>query len=184
MHIFDRLRAGHSIPIDDPDFALVHEQAARTMRLSVALNASTSVDEFRQRLSEIMARPIDPSTTIFAPFHINVGIFTQLGRNVFINHACVFLDMGGITIEDEVKIGPRVNVLTEGHPLDPSQRRTLQVAPVVIRRNAWIGANATILPGVTIGENAVVAAGAVVTKDVPANTAVGGVPAKVLKELP
>ncbi|KAF0094348.1 MAG: nodulation protein L [Puniceicoccaceae bacterium 5H] len=183
MHIFDRLRAGHNIPVDDPDFHLVHEKVAQTRRLSVALNAAPTADAFRQQLSEIMERPIDPSTTIFAPFHINVGLFTQLGRNVFINHACVFLDMGGITIEDDVKIGPRVNVITEAHPVDPTQRKTLQVAPVIIRRNAWIGANVTLLPGVTVGENAVVAAGAVVTRDVSPNTMVGGVPAKMLKEL-
>ncbi|MCU7549563.1 hypothetical protein OCK74_10585 [Chitinophagaceae bacterium LB-8] len=91
--------------------------------------------------------------------------------------------MGGITIEDDVLIGPRVNLTTENHPLDPADRRALICKPIVIKRNAWIGAAATILPGVTIGENAVVAAGAVVSKDVPANTIVGGVPAKIIKSI-
>jgi acetyltransferase-like isoleucine patch superfamily enzyme len=91
--------------------------------------------------------------------------------------------MGGITLEDDVLIGPKVNLVTENHPLDPVDRRSLISKPIVIKRNAWIGAAATILPGVTIGENSVVAAGAVVTKDVPPNTIVGGVPAKVIKTI-
>jgi acetyltransferase-like isoleucine patch superfamily enzyme len=105
----------------------------------------------------------------------------KIGKNVFINHACSFLDMGGITIEDHVLIGPKVNLITENHPIDPAERRSLICEPIIIKRNAWIGAAATILPGVTIGENAVVAAGAVVSKDVAANTIVGGVPAKMIK---
>jgi acetyltransferase-like isoleucine patch superfamily enzyme len=91
--------------------------------------------------------------------------------------------MGGITLEDEVLLGPRVNLVTENHPLDPTDRRALICKPIIIKRKAWIGAGATILPGVTIGENAVVAAGAVVSKDVPANTVVGGIPARVIKTI-
>ena len=91
--------------------------------------------------------------------------------------------MGGITIEDDVLIGPKVNLITENHPVEPANRKVLVVKPIVIKRNAWISAGATILPGVTVGENAVVAAGAVVTKDVPANTVVGGIPAKVIKTI-
>ncbi len=102
---------------------------------------------------------------------------------MFINHACSFLDLGGIIIEDEVMVGPRVNITSESHPVEVDDRKTLVPDAVVIKRNAWIGAAATIMPGVTIGENAVVAAGAVVTKDVPANTVVAGVPAKVVEEL-
>jgi len=91
--------------------------------------------------------------------------------------------MGGITIEDHVLIGPKVNLISENHPLDPANRRGLVCSPILIKKNAWIGAAATILPGVTIGENSVVAAGAAVSKDVPDNTVVGGVPAKVIKQL-
>ena len=91
--------------------------------------------------------------------------------------------MGGIIIEDNVLIGPKVNLVTENHPLDPADRKSLVCQSIVVKYNAWIGAAATILPGVTIGENAVVAAGAVVTSDVPPNTVVGGVPAKVIKTL-
>jgi acetyltransferase-like isoleucine patch superfamily enzyme len=91
--------------------------------------------------------------------------------------------LGGITIEDNVLIGPKVNLITENHPTDPTQRKSLILHPIHIKNNAWIGAGATILPGVTIGENSIVAAGAVVNKDVPANTIVGGVPAKIIKAL-
>jgi acetyltransferase-like isoleucine patch superfamily enzyme len=132
-------------------------------------------------LSEIIGSQLDKSTTVFAPFYTNFGRFIRIGKNVFINHACTFLDMGGIAIEDDVLIGPKVNLITENHPLDPANRKALICKPIVVKRNAWIGASATIMPGVTIGENAVVAAGAVVSKDVPANTVVGGIPAKFIK---
>jgi len=93
------------------------------------------------------------------------------------------MDRGGIIIEDNVLIGPKVNLITTNHPLDPAERRATISHPIVIKKNAWIGAAATILPGVTIGENSVVAAGAVVSKDVPPNTIAGGVPAKVIKAI-
>ena len=91
--------------------------------------------------------------------------------------------MGGITIRDEVLIGPKVSLITENHPLNPKQRKGLIGKPILIKKNAWIGANAIVLPGVTIGENSIVAAGAVVSKDVPDNTIVGGIPAKFIKEI-
>lgn len=181
--IFDRMRAGAPIRLDDPQYHKVQEIVTRTLKLSVALNTSTDVEQIRDRLGEIIGRQIDQSTIIFAPFYTNFGRFIQIGKNVFINHACSFLDMGGITIEDEVLIGPKVNLITENHPLNPADRKSLISKPILIKRNAWIGANATILPGVTIGENAVVAAGAVVSRDVPGNSIVGGVPAKLIKHI-
>jgi len=181
--IFDRMKAGEPIRLDDPQYHKVNEVVSRTIRLSAALNASTDVGQIRERLGEIIGTEIDGSTTVFAPFHTNFGQFTQLGKNVFINHACSFLDMGGITLEDQVLIGPRVNLITENHPLEPADRRALVCKSILIKRNAWIGAGATILPGVTIGENAVVAAGAVVSRDVAANTVVGGIPAKIIRTI-
>lgn len=181
--IFERMRAGEPIRLDDPQYHKIQEIVNRTIELSVKLNTSTDVNQVRERLGEIIGTPIDESTTVFAPFYTNFGRFIHLGKNVFINHACSFLDMGGITIEDQVLIGPKVNLITENHPLEPLNRRALVCKPIVIKRNAWIGAAAIILPGVTIGENAVVAAGALVSKDVPANTVVGGVPATILKTI-
>jgi acetyltransferase-like isoleucine patch superfamily enzyme len=181
--IFERMQAGEPIRLDDPQYPKVLEIVSRTIQLSAALNTSTDVDQIRERLSQIIGRALDESTTVFAPFYTNFGRFTQIGKHVFINHACSFLDMGGIILEDHVLLGPKVNLITENHPADPANRRALICKPIVIKRNAWIGAAATILPGVTIGENAIVAAGAVVSKDVPANTVVGGVPAKFIKTL-
>jgi acetyltransferase-like isoleucine patch superfamily enzyme len=184
MHpLFDRLHSGEAVPFDDPHYGEIFKIASRTMQLSAELNRSADINRIRELLSQITGGSIDQSTTVLAPLHINLGTFTHMGKNVFINHDCTFLDIGGITIEDDVLIGPRVSLITESHPLSPAERRALIVKPIVIKRNAWIGAGATILHGVTVGENAVVAAGAVVNKDVPANTAVAGVPAKVIKTI-
>jgi len=182
--IFERMQAGEPIRKDDPEYGKFSDVVSRTIRLCVRMNATaTDVDQVREMLSENIGIEIDDSTTVFPPFYTNYGQSIHLGKNVFINHACSFLDIGGITIEDDVQIGPRVNITSENHPLDPADRKTLIPAQVIIRRNAWIGAAATILPGVTIGENAIVAAGAVVSKDVAANTVVAGVPAKVIKTI-
>ncbi|GAB3775858.1 sugar O-acetyltransferase [Spirosoma horti] len=182
--IFQRMRAGEPLCKNDPEYSKFGEVVARTIRLCVEMNATaTDVDKVRRQLSEIIGTEVDPSTTIFPPFHTNFGQFIRLGKNIFINHACSFLDIGGITIEDDVMIGPRVNLTSENHPLDPNDRTTVLLQPIVLKRNAWIGAGATILPGVTIGENSIVAAGAVVSRDVPPNSVVAGVPAKVVKTL-
>ncbi len=181
--IFHRLNDGELVHLQDPEFYRVDEVVNRTLALSPALNASTSIDETREKLSELIGYALDKSTTIFAPFHTNFGRSINIGKHVFINHACSFLDMGGITLEDHVLIGPRVNLVTENHPLSPTERRGMLCQPILIKRNAWVGAGATILPGVTIGKNSVVAAGAVVSKDVPDNVVVGGIPAKFIKAI-
>lgn len=183
LDILERLKSGELIRLNDPEYDKINEVVDRTIMLSQQLNAASDIHSIRDLLSDIIGVSIDESTTIFAPFYTNFGRFTSIGRNVFINHACSFLDMGGIILEDDVLIGPRVNLVTENHPLDPVDRRALITKPINIKRNAWIGAGATILPGVTIGENSVVAAGAVVSKDVAPNTVVGGVPAKFIKNI-
>ena len=181
--IFSQMLNGGIIPINDPRMQLVWEIVFRTQKLSPALNQSKDINEMRERIGEIINQPIDPSTTIFVPFHTNFGQHIKLGKNVFINHGCSFLDLGGITIEDDVLIGPKVNLITENHPVNPAERKNLNLGKIHIYRNVWIGANATILPGVTIGENSIVAAGAVVNKDIPANTIVGGIPARFIKSI-
>lgn len=182
--IFQRMRAGEPLRKDDPEYDRFGAVVARTIRLCVEMNATAiDVDQVRTRLSDIIGTDIDPSTAIFPPFHTNFGRFIRLGKNVFINHACSFLDIGGITVEDDVLIGPNVSLVTENHPTDPNDRKTVLLKPIVLKRNAWVGAAATILPGVTIGENAIVAAGAVVSRDVPPNTVVAGVPAKIVRPL-
>ena len=182
--VFERLRNGEIIPPNDPEAFRLREASFATKKLLVQINNSSDPSEIRELLSQITGSEIDQSVTVFTPLYINYGKNTKIGKNVFINFDCVFLDLGGITIEDGVLIAPRVSVLSEGHPVSPNERQSLVPGPVHIGKNAWIGAGAVILPGVTIGENAVVAAGAVVTKDVPANTIVGGIPAVLLRSHP
>jgi len=181
--IFELMLARGIIPKEHPHWPKVWKLVNRAIKLSADLNTSTSVDQIRERLAELVGSTIDGSTRIFVPFYTNFGRHITLGKNVFINHACTFLDLGGITIEDEVQIGPKVNLITENHPLDPTDRKSLDLGAIVVKRNAWLGAACTILPGVTIGENSVVAAGAVVTKDVADNTVVAGIPAKMVREI-
>ncbi|MEA1784682.1 DapH/DapD/GlmU-related protein [Arenibacter sp. GZD96] len=183
METLKKLLSGGIIKKDDPVMREAWKVVLETQKLVPALNVSTDIQMMRARLSEIIGSPIHKSTTVFIPFYTNFGKHTRLGKNVFINHACSFLDMGGIIIEDDVLIGPKVNLITENHPIDPTQRKHLDLKSILIKRNAWIGAAATILPGVIVGENAIVAAGAVVHKDVPDNCIVGGVPAKVLRKI-
>lgn len=182
-NVFERLQTGEAVPYTDPQHSQISEAAARTTKLLVELNSTADVERVRELWGDISGIPLDSSTTIQIPVYINIGKFTRIGKNVYINHLCSFLDMGTITIEDNVLVGPKVNLLTEEHPLSPAERKALMVKPVVIKRGAWIGAAATILPGVTVGENSIVAAGAVVNKDVPDNTIVGGIPAKILKSI-
>jgi acetyltransferase-like isoleucine patch superfamily enzyme len=181
--IFDRLRSGESIPPNDPEAYKMIEASFATKKLLLRMNSTDDPNEVRNLLSQITCMEIDSSTTIFTPLYINYGKHTKIGKNVFINFDCTFLDLGGITIEDGVLIAPKVSLLSEGHPASPESRHSLMVGHIHIKKNAWIGANATILQGVTIGENAVVAAGAVVSKDVPDNTIVGGIPAKIIKTI-
>jgi acetyltransferase-like isoleucine patch superfamily enzyme len=185
MEIYSEIReamqSGNPVDMSRPEFQVLWHYINRTLSLTPELNTSTDVNQVRERLSNIIGTEIDSTTAIFAPFHTNFGRFLKIGKHVFINHGCSFLDLGGIVIEDHVLIGPKVNLVTENHPVDPAQRKLLMGSPIVIKQNAWVGAGATILPGVTIGENAIVAAGAVVTKDVAANSIVGGVPAQFIK---
>lgn len=136
----------------------------------------------RALLHELTGREIDPSVRVLPPFHTDGGRDLHFGRNVFINHRCTAMDFGGIDIGDDVMIGPNVQLISSGHPLDPTTRRLeITRAPIRIGRGAWIAAGATILQGVTVGDDAVVAAGAVVTRDVPARTMTAGIPARVVR---
>lgn len=179
--IFERLRNGETIPADDPQAYKMREASYNTKTLLVQMNNATEPEDIRTYLSQITDREIDESVAVFTPLYINYGKHTQIGKNVFINFDCVFLDLGGIVIEDNVMLAPKVSLFTEAHPLEPDNRHALIPKSIHIKKNAWIGAGATILQGVTIGENAVVAAGAVVSKDVPDNAVVGGIPAKIIK---
>ncbi|MCS3528909.1 DapH/DapD/GlmU-related protein [Chryseobacterium sp. JUb7] len=180
--IFERLKNGETILPDDSQIHLLREASYKTRDLLIKMNQSSDNEDVRKIFNEIIGSETE-NFTVFTPIYINYGKNLSIGKNVFINFDCTFLDLGGITIEDDVLIGPKVSLITENHPLDPNLRKGLIGKSIHIKNNAWIGANATILPGVTIGENAVVAAGAVVTKNVPDHAIVGGIPAKIIKTI-
>jgi len=181
--IFERLRDGETIHANDPEGFKLRDASFATKQLLVRMNNSSSPTEIRDLLSQITGSEIDKTVDVFTPLYINYGKHTKIGKNVFINFDCTFLDLGGITIEDNVLIAPKVSLLSEGHPVSPENRHSLLVGHIHIKKNVWIGAGAIILHGVTIGENSIVAAGAVVSKDVPSSTLVGGVPAKFIKTI-
>ncbi|MDA0176840.1 sugar O-acetyltransferase [Mesoflavibacter profundi] len=181
--IFNRLLEGETTSPTDSEAYKLHEAAFKTKAILHKMNQATNAKEIRHFLGEIINSKLDDTVTVFTPFHINYGKHTKLGKNIFINFDCVFLDLGGIIIEDNVLIAPKVSLLSEGHPINPDNRHCLIPKPIHIKKNVWIGANATILQGVTIGENSIVAAGSVVTKSVPKNTVVGGIPAKIIKKI-
>ena len=158
----------------------------RAMAITARLNRLTFSDanEIRALFSELTGKTVDESFLLIPPFYTAGGDEIRVGRNVFINQNCTFYDLGGLDIGDDVMIGPNVSIITTGHPLNPLQRRAATIGtPIVIERNVWIAAGATIIGGVTVGENAVVAAGSVVTKDVPPNTLVGGNPARFIRSI-
>src|SRR5579871_5163100 len=169
-----------------PESAAMVANTRRAMAITAKLNLLTfnDADQVRALFSELIGKKVDDSFLLIPPFYTAHGDEIRVGRNVFVNQNCTFYDLGGLDIGDEVLIGPNVNIITAGHPLEASQRRAATIGkPIVIERNVWIGAAATIIGGVTVGENAVVAAGSVVTRNVPANTMVGGNPARVIRSI-
>ena len=174
------------IPRRTPESTAMLASVKRAMAIIPALNRLTfdDADEIRAVFSDLLGHKVDESFSLIPPFYTTGGENICVGRNVFINQNCTMYDLGGIDIADDVMIGPNVSIITSGHPVAPSQRRSYVIGkPVVIERNVWIAAGATILGGVTVRENSVVGAGAVVTKDVPANTLVGGNPARVIRSI-
>ncbi|MCD8012129.1 MAG: sugar O-acetyltransferase [Lachnospiraceae bacterium] len=154
------------------------------LRISMELNNQYHTpDEIREIMSRLTGQQIDPSFRLFPPFYTDFGKNIHIGKDVFINSGCHFQDQGGIEIGDGAMLGHNVVLATINHDLDPAQNRKNHYAPIKIGAHVWVGSNATILSGVTIGEWSVVAAGAVVTKDVPPYTVAGGVPAKTIKKI-
>lgn len=175
----------HTISGDDTELNdLMTQFGFEAQKITMELNTSYhSQEEVVGIFSRLTGKQVDPSFVCYPPFYTNFGKNMTIGKNVFFNMGCTFQDRGGIHIGDNAMIGTNVTIATLNHGLAPDERDTTHASPVHIAENAWIGSKATILPGVTIGKNAVVAAGAVVTESVKPNTVVGGVPAKKIKEI-
>ncbi|WP_414732956.1 DapH/DapD/GlmU-related protein [Acetobacterium carbinolicum] len=163
---------------------VMHDVSQEALKLTTELNAHYHApEEIRELFSLLTGKLVDETFAMFPPFYSDCGKNICVGKNVFINSGCRFQDQGGITIGDGALIGHNVVLATLNHDIDPRKRSTMHPAPIVIGKNVWIGANVTVVPGVKIGDGAVIAAGAVVSKDVPANVIVGGVPAKIIKQI-
>jgi acetyltransferase-like isoleucine patch superfamily enzyme len=180
------MEAELSVQGGTPESRDLYGRIQRAIGLTERLNRIpfAEADAIRQAWSELTGTAVDATFSLIPPVYSEHGLSIRVGRNVFINQGCTLNDIGGIEIGDDVLIGPRVSLITSGHPLDPNQRRRqIVAAPIVIQRNVWLGAGATVLQGVTVGEDSVVAAGAVVTRDVPSGTLVAGVPAQVVRPI-
>jgi acetyltransferase-like isoleucine patch superfamily enzyme len=165
------------IPTRTPEWRSTYARIQVAMELTSRLNVLTfsDIDSRKALLSELLGKPLPDTAVIHPPFYSDYGLDTELGEQVFVGQGCSFLDLGGITIGDRAMISPRVTLITEGHPVEPAERYDfITVAPIVIEAGVWIGAAATVLPGVRIGHDSVVGAGAVVAKDVPPLTVVTG----------
>ena len=181
--VLEYLNRGRAVDMTEEMRACSLRQSQTAIRQTMELNTKYHTpEEIVEIMSVLTGEVVDTSLTLFPPLYTDFGRNIHLGKDVFINSCCNFQDQGGIYIGDHVLIGHRVVLATIDHDLDPCDR-SLHCAPIHIGDRVWIGSGAIITKGVTIGEGAVVAAGAVVTRDVPANTVVGGVPARVIKTI-
>ena len=170
------LNSGKEVVANSEVHKYMTELADEAMRLSEELNN-------KYIFFKLINKPVDDTFKLFPPFYTDCGKNINLGKNVFINSCCHFQDQGGITIGNNVLIGHNVVIATLNHNQNPELRASIIPKPVKIGNKVWIGSNATILPGVSISDGAIIAAGAVVTKDVKKNSIVGGNPAKLIKEI-
>ena len=174
--------AGNPLIAGTEAFDCMHALSYEAQRLTMELNSSPHTpEEIRELMERITGRAVPDDFRLFPPFYTDFGKNIRIGRGVFINACCCFQDQGGIVVGDGTLIGHRVTVATINHGLRPDERHIHNIAPVNIGRNVWIGAGAVLLPGVTVGDNAIIAAGAVVSRDVPPSSIVGGVPAAVMR---
>lgn len=180
----EHLNSGKSVKGGSEAHLFMHGVSQEALKITAEINGSYhEPEELRALFSRLIGQPVDESFAMFPPFYTDCGKNIHIGKRVFINMGCKFQDQGGIFIGDGALIGHNVVLATLNHAMSPHDRGTMIPAPIHIGKNVWIGSNSTILPGVTIGDGAIVAAGAVVTRDVPENTIVGGVPARIMRHL-
>lgn len=180
----EHVQAGKTLESGTEIFTYMSKISTKAQCICAEINGKYhEQNELISLLSELTGQEIDQSVSIFPPFSSDFGRNLHIDKNVFINAGVRIQDTGGVWIDEGALIGHNVVLATLNHDLEPSRRQNLIPAPIHIGKNVWIGSNATVLQGVTVGENSVVAAGAVVTKDVPANSIVGGVPAKLIKKI-
>lgn len=172
-------------PLNTPEiYEFMNRASDEARRITFELNgAYHSMPEVRDLFACLFGKPVDPSFRVFPPFYTDFGKNITVGKNVFINACCHFQDQGGITLGDNCLVGHNVVFATLNHGFAPEERQSMLPAPIVVGRNVWIGSNSTILQGVTIGDNSIIAAGSVVTKNVPANAIVAGVPARFIRSI-
>lgn len=180
--IFARDLSGEMVSPKDEGYDELIADIFATMRVATEMNAGYHTpEEVHGYMGDILGKTLDDSTTVLPPLYIDYGKHVNIGKRCFIQQCCTFFGRGGITIGDDVFIGPKVNLITINHDPNPENRSATYGRPIVIEDKVWIGINATILPGVKIGKGAIVGAGSVVTKDVPAMAVVAGNPARIIK---
>lgn len=163
---------------------MFHKLSQEALKITTKINNKYNTpEEIRNLFSKLTGKEIDSTLGLFPPFYTDCGKNITIGKNVFINACCRFQDQGGITIGDGTLIGHNTTIATLNHDFAPHCRANITPMPVFIGKNVWIGSDCTILPGVEIGDGAIIGAGSVVTKNVAANTIVAGNPAKVIKKI-
>ncbi|TQR34467.1 acetyltransferase [Campylobacter sp. MIT 99-7217] len=182
--IFTRDLEGELVDMNDEDFPQIFDVIKETLKLTHKLNTGDhSEEEVREIFSQIIGKKLDKSCMILPPFYVDFGKNIKIGKNFFMNQACTFMDRGGIEIGDDVFIAPKCNLTTINHDFNPYKRRATFCKGIKIGNRVWLGIGVTICPGVCIGDNSIVAAGSVVSKDVPPNVIVAGNPARIIKHL-
>lgn len=182
--IFTKDLNGETVSPNDPGYDELIRAIFATMKTATEMNSGYhSPEEVHELMGQILGEPLDESTTVLPPLYIDYGRPVTIGKRCFIQQCCTFFGRGGITIGNDVFIGPKVNLITINHDPNPDNRSATYGRRIVIEDKAWIGINATILPGVRIGYGAIVGAGSVVTKDVEPMTVVAGNPARFIKRI-
>jgi len=179
---FNRIKENNYVEVGSDCNLVMHELLEHAQAVSMKMNSRiNSRAEMTALLSEMTGREVDESVRVFPPFYSDCGRNIHFGKNIVVNCCCKFQDQGGIYIGDGTLIGHNAVLATINHDEEPSKRGNMILKPIHIGRNVWMGSNVTVVPGITIGDGAIIAAGSVVTKNVPENMVVAGVPAKVIR---